>query len=168
MDNPAAQEAAHFRRIQLSKYTFWYTLNAVIPNNSTLPCFIDIDEDADFMIEKITGSCLGPTDLNGVRSLAGATDFDMAGTTAGYADRGLSARITDVGAGRNLTKGFLPLETLLSPGYGLSLFQAYLAKYFARKNSKIQWDIFNRDTAANLFHAVSIVLHGSKYCGEAA
>lgn len=160
------QEAAHFRRVQLNKYGFLYALNVPVANDSTLPAILTIEEDCDFLIEKVTGSAYGPTDVNGIRQLAANTDFDLAGTTAGYADRGLTVRVTDAGAGRVLTSGYVPVETILTPGYGVSMFTPFNFKYWTRRNSKLQLDFRNRDTTAGgYYHFVSIVLHGYKYVG---
>lgn len=159
----AQLEAANFRRIQQSKYAFIYVLNVPVANNTTLPAFLTIEEDADFMVTAITGSVLGPTDVNGARQVTAATIFPLAGTTVGYADRGVMAKVTDAGSGRVLTSSFVPLETILSPGYGLSLDSQYPFKYLILKNSKIQFDLRNRDTTAGYYHFVSIALHGTKY-----
>lgn len=161
-----SQEAAHFRQVQLGKYDYTYVLNISVANNTTLPAILTIEQDADFFIERVTGSCYGPTDVNGVRQLASATDFDMAGTTAGYADRGLMMKITDTGAGRELTNGFVPAELILSPGYSITLHQPYPFRYFALRNTKFRFDLRNRDTAANLFHTISIAVNGFKYVGQ--
>lgn len=161
-----AQEAAHFRSVQVNKYGFFYALNVPVANNTTLPAILTIEEDADFMVEKITGSAYGPTDVNGIRQTASATVFPLAGTTVGYADRGLTVKVTDTGAGRVLTNGFVPVETILTPGYGVAMFTPFLYKNFIRKNSKLQFDLRNRDTTAGgLYHFISIVLHGHKYAG---
>lgn len=164
MDSVAV-EAANFRRIQLNKYSFFYVLNIPVANNNTIPAFLTIEEDADFQVCQITGSAYGPTDSNGVRQTASATDFPLAGTSTGYADRGLTLQLTDTGAGRVLTNGFVPVETFLSPGYGLQFFQPYPFKYWTKRNSSFRFDIRNRDSQANLWHYLSIVLQGYKYTG---
>ena len=167
--DPVQLEAAEFRRIQLTKYRFLYCLNVPVANNTTLPALLTIQEDADFKIEFITGNAYGPTDQAGIRQLAINTDFDLAGTTAGYADRGLVTRITDTGAGRELTSGFVPVEAFLSPGYGIALNEPLPFKYFVRRNSSFRFDIRNRDTTAGgYYHFLSIVLHGIKYAGQPA
>jgi len=164
------QEAAHFRAIQLSKFQFAYVLNISVANNTTIPAYLTIQQDADFKIERITGSCYGPTDENGVRSTNASTIFPLAGTAVpsgaglgAYADRGLLTRITDTGAGRELTSGFIPLETILTPGYGLSKSADFPFTYYTLRNSSFRFDIRNRDTTADLFHFCSIVLSGYKY-----
>ncbi len=160
---PTALEAQNFRRIQQTKYAFIYALNVPVANNTTLPAILTIEEDADFLVHSITGSAYGPTDVNGARQTGTATIFPLAGTTVGFADRGVMARVSDTGAGRLLTSGFVPLETILSPGYGLSLYTPYPFKYLIKRNSKIQFDLRNRDTTAAVYHFVSICLHGTKY-----
>ena len=159
-------EAAYFRRVQVNKYGFLYALNVPVANNGTLAAVLTIEEDADFLVEKFTGSAYGPTDVNGIRQLASATDFDLAGTAAGYADRGLTVKMTDSGSGRVLSNGYVPVETILTPGYGISLFTPFNFKYWIRKSSKILFDFRNRDTTAGgLYHFCSLVLHGYKYVG---
>jgi hypothetical protein len=164
------QEAAHFRQVQLSKYDFTYVLNIAVANNTTLPATLTIEQDADFRIEQITGECYGPCDANGIRSINASTDFPLAGTAVpsgaglgAYADRGLMLKMTDTGAGRELTNGFVPAELILSPGYGIALHQPYPFRYFALRNTKFRFDIRNRDTQASLFHFISIAVNGYKY-----
>ncbi len=163
--DPVTLEAANFRKVQLTKYSFLYALNVPVANNTTLPALLTIEEDADFLVESFTGSCYGPTDVNGARQSGVATIFPLAGTTTGYADRGVMANVTDTGSGRKLTSGFVPLETILSPGYGASpsLQQPYPFKYMIKRSSKLQFDLRNRDTTANYYHFVSIVMKGVKY-----
>ena len=162
--DPNRIQAQHFRQIQMTKYAFIYTLNVPVANNTTLPALLTIEEDADFIVHSFTGSCYGPCDVNGARQTGVATIFPLAGTTTGYADRGVTAKLTDTGAGRTLTSGFVPLEAILSPGYGMSpsLQTLFPFKYTIRRNSKIQFDLRNRDTTANYFHWVSICLQGEK------
>lgn len=162
---PTQIEIENFRRVQVDKYAFMYALNVAVGNNTTIPALLTIEEDADFLVHSITGSAYGPTDVNGVRQASTATIFPLAGTTVGFADRGLMTKITDTGSGRVLTNGWVPLETILTPGYGLSLDTPYPFKYLIRKNSKIQFDLRNRDTTASYYHFTSIVLNGTKYTG---
>ncbi len=158
------EEAAQFKAVQVNKSWFAYNLLAIVANNTTLPAFLTIDQDADIMFHSMTGSAYGPTNSAGVRQVAGATDFPTAGTTTGFADRGVQVNWTDTGAGINLTNGFIPIETLFSPGYsaaGLTMPTPF--KYYAARNTKLKFDLRNRDTQANLFHVVSITLMGYKY-----
>lgn len=157
-------EQIHHREVQKYKYNFTYTVNALVNPSSTLPVFLTIEQDADFLIERITGSVYGPTDANAIPAAAN-TDFPMPGIAAGagFAGRGITLQITDTGAGRTLTNGFVPAELLLTPGYGIQFHLPYPVKYFARRNSKIRFDFRNRDTQANARHNIDIALNGTKY-----
>lgn len=170
MNDNVIQEAAHFRQVQLTKYDFSYVLNVAVANNTTLPAILTIEQDADFLVERITGNAYGPTDVNGLRLVTQPTVFPLAGTSVGFADRGLMIKITDTGAGRELTNGFVPAELLLSPGYGIAMNMPYPFRYYALRNTKFRFDIRNRDTsvgtgdpAPDLFHFISITLNGFKY-----
>lgn len=157
------QEAAYRRIVQKFKYNYSYTVTGIIPVNTTSPIILTIEQDADFWIEKITGSVYGPCALVTGLPGSGATDFDMPGTAAGYAGRGLQVQITDTGAGRELTNGFVPVETILTPGYDIGFFQPYRINYMAKRNSKIRFDFRNRDTQADANQQVDITLNGYKY-----
>lgn len=144
-----AQQQVQNREIQRFKYQFIYTVSAIVAASSTVPQFLTVEQDADFLIERITGSCLGPVDANGLYDAAGLTDFPQPGTTGGaptFAGRGLTINVVDQGAGRDLTQGFVPVENILTPGYDVGMFLPYPFKYFARRNSNIRFDIRNRDT----------------------
>jgi len=155
------QEQQHKRLHQKYKYNYTYQVDGIVNASTTLAVFLTITQDADFMLEKLTGSVLGPVDANGVPQTAGATDFPMPGTTTGFAGRGLSVQITDTGAARDITNGFLPLETILSPGYGVQMYLPYPIRYFARRNSRLRFDFRNQDTQAR--QSVTIALNGYKY-----
>lgn len=157
------QEAAYRRLVQKFKYNYSYTVTGIIAANTTAPLILTIEQDADFYIEKITGSCFGPVALVTGIPGGGATDFDMPGTAAGFAGRGLSVQITDTGAGRELTNGFVPCEDLFTPGYGLGFFQPYRINYMAKRNSKIRFDVRNRDTQTDANQQIDLVLNGYKY-----
>jgi len=157
------QEAAYRRAVQKYKYNYSYTVTGIIPVNTTVPVILAIEQDADFYLEKITGSVYGPCALVTGIPGGGATDYDMPGTAAGFAGRGLSFQITDTGSGRELTNGFVPAETILTPGYALGFFQPYRLKYMIKRNSRIRFDFRNRDTQANANQQVDITLNGYKY-----
>lgn len=170
MNNIVALEARQFSEMQLSKWAFLYVLNVAVDNNTTFPAELRITSDADFHVQSMTGSCYGPCNSNGVRSIDASTDFPLAGTLVpsgaglgAYADRGLMLKISDSGSNRELTSGFVPAETLLSPGYGISKTVEHPFKYWIRKSSTFRFDIRNRDTTAELFHFISITLYGFKY-----
>lgn len=150
------------RTSQKYKYNYTYQVNGLINKATTKPVVLTITQDADFLFEKMTGSCLGPVDENGIPQQAN-TDFPMPGIAIGqgFAGRGLSAQITDTGNARDLTNGFIPLECLLTPGYGTQMYCPYPLKYFATRNSKIKFDFRNQDTQAR--HQVTIAINGYKF-----
>jgi hypothetical protein len=157
-----AHEQVHNRQVQKYKFNYSYSISANVAASATTPFTLAIEQDADFLLEKVTGSCLGPVDANGIPQVAN-TDFPQPGIAvgAGHAGRGLTLRITDTGAGRDLTNGFLAVENTLTPGYGIQMFLPYPLKYFARRNSKLRFDFRNRDTQGR--HQVDITLNGYKF-----
>jgi len=160
--NQVANEQLHNAQVQKYKYNYSYSVSAIIEPSTTSPFILAIEQDADFLIEKMTGACYAPCDTNGI-PVAGSTDFPQPGIAvgAGFAGRGLTVQITDTGSSRNLTSGSIPVEAILSPGYGKQMYLPYPLKYFAARNSKIRFDFMNRDSQAR--HKVDIVLNGYKY-----
>lgn len=156
-------ETKSFRETQKYKYTFVYPLSVAVPNNSNKTGLVTIEQDADFHVLIMTGHVIAPSDVNGVRQLDGETDFPLVGTTTGWAEHGLSVKITDTGAGRELTSGFVSLELLLTPGYREQFWNPYPVKYFARRNTKLKFEFMNRDTKPGLYHFVTLALKGDKY-----
>lgn len=159
------QEAAYRRAVQKNKYNYTYTVTGIIQDNTTASIILTIEQDADFYIEKITGSAYGPVDATTGIPSGADTSFDMPGTAGGYAARGLQVRITDTGAGRELTNGFVPLEIILTPGYDLGFITPYRVNYMAKRNSKLRFDFRNRDTngAGTAHQQVDLALNGYKY-----
>jgi len=161
--NALAQEAAYKRETQKYKYNYTYTVSAIVNPQQTLPVILTIEQDADFYIIQITGSAFGPVNSDGIPS-GGSTDFNMPGTTVGFAGRGLSLALTDTGAGRDLTNGYVPVELILTPGYDIGFHLPYVFKYWARRNSKLKFDFRNRDNLTNdAKHQIDIALNGYKY-----
>lgn len=158
-----AHEQLHNREVQKLKFNYTYHITANVPPATTTAVLLTIDQDADFQIEKMTGSVYGPVDANGIVQAAGATDFRMPGTTTGFAGRGMTVKITDTGSGRDLTSGFIPVELLLAPGYGRAFQNPYPIKYFALRNSKIRFDFRNRDTQSGARQQIDIALNGFKF-----
>lgn len=172
---------------QAARYKFAYPQVVAVPNNGQRQAQVVVDEDADFYAERLTGSCLGPTDQNGVR-LAGQqpaaqnpnvppqpTNFPFIGTTNGFADRGLMVRIFEGGSTLMLTDGYVPVELIFTPGYDPGTFHIpYPFKYYIKRNSKIVFDFINRDqtvpvavagytTPSILYHFAGLSLDGYKY-----
>lgn len=149
------------RITQKYKYNYSYQVNRLVDKATTVPEQLAIEQDADFLFEKITGVAFGPVNEAGIPQQAN-TDFPMPGIAIGqgFAGRGLSVQILDTGSGRELTSGSIPVETLLSPGYGNQLYVPYPIKYFANRNSKIKFIFTNQDTQAR--HSVTVVINGYK------
>ena len=157
-----AQQQVHNRIVQKYKYNYTYKVDGIVAASTTSPENLTITQDADFQFEKITGRAYGPCDDNGIPTQTN-TDFPMPGIAAGqgFAGRGLQMAITDQGAARPLTDGFIPVELMLTPGYGIQMFLPYPVKYFARRNSVIQFDFRNQDTQAQ--QAIDIAINGYKF-----
>lgn len=159
-----AAEQMHNSEVQKYKFNYTYTVSALIEPSTSTPFVLAIEQDADFLFEKITGSAYGPCDENGIPTLTD-TDFPMPGISAGagFAGRGLTVEISDTGSSRDLTRGAVPVELLLSPGYGIQFHLPYPVKYFAARNSKIKFNFTNRDTSSGARHQVDIAINGYKY-----
>jgi hypothetical protein len=157
-----AHQMVNNRLTQKYKYNYTYQVNSLVNAGGSAPKLLSIEQDADFLFEKMTGSCFGPVDENGIPQQAN-TDFPMPGIAIGqgFAGRGLSCQITDTGNGRELTNGNIPLETILTPGYGTQLYTPYPIKYFAARNSKIKFVFTNQDTQAR--QSVTVVINGYKF-----
>jgi len=158
------------------RFPFVYNISKAVPMDSTAVATLTMERDALFLWEHLTGSVVAPADVNGIRQNGTLlTDFPLAGTTPAaasnqYADHGLSVKITDISAGRELTGGFVALETLFTPGY---LEQFYLPlpwHYSCRESTKIRFELTNRDTGFTngkaLYHYVSFALIGHKIAVE--
>ena len=184
------QEQQDLRDKQIARYNYTYPSQVLVPNAGQRQSFVNVDADADFYCERITGSFRGA--VNGTGAAAGIpalataanqnyTSFPMAGTTAipaagtpAFPDRGLQVKITDGGSNLTLTDGYVPVECLFTPGYGVQFNIAFPYKYFIRRTAKLTFDFLNRDLAApaeqvaagGLFHLASVVLNGYKYLGK--
>jgi hypothetical protein len=166
------QEATKLGLLTRFKYSFTYSISVAVKNNDSKTVSLQIEQDADFFIQNITGSIIAPADVNGLRLPAQTSDFPLAGAVnaagalIGFADHGLSVKITDTGAGRTLTNGYIPLELILTPGYREQFDKPYEFKYYADRNSKLKFEFMNRDTKANVgvqaYHYVTIALKGYK------
>jgi hypothetical protein len=151
-----AKEVQHDRELTAMRYNYTYTLSDSIVGQQTLPFFITIEQGTDFSCKWMLGSAFSYDAEND-------TDFPIPnsiGATA-WAGRGLSVQITDTRSGRNLTSGFVTWETLLTPGYGLNFQQPYPFRYHFYRNTKIRFDIRNRDNADRT-HYFEIQLNGFK------
>lgn len=160
-----AAEVDHERKQQAMKW--WYTyvvtdLSDGVGAAASKPVILTIEQGTDFKCCYITGS---------------AFSYDATGTDASmfpipnsagnvlWAGRGLTLRITDTRAGRDLTSGEVPFELIMTPGYGLSFHSPFPLHYWFVRNTKIRFDVRNLDAASgsSRVHYFSIALHGYKY-----
>jgi len=151
-----ANEAQHLRTVQAMKFDYTYGLNDSIVGQTTAAFFITIEQGTDFQGLYLTGSCFSYDAVN-------ATDFPTPNSLGlvDWAARGLSMHVTDMRSGRELVSGFVPMELLLTPGYGINFQHPYPFKYFFLRNSQIRFDIRNRDNA-NRTHEFNIAINGYK------
>lgn len=149
-------EVNHERDMQAMRYSYVYTLSETITGQQTLPFNIQIEQGTDFKSLWLTASCFSYDSEN-------ATDFPVPnglGVTS-WAGRGLSVMITDTRSARTLTSGYVPIELLGTPGYGLNFQQPFPFKYFWYRNTKIRFDVRNRDNADRT-HRFEVALYGYK------
>ncbi len=97
---------------------------------------INVSNDGDFFSETLTGKII-PTNA--------ATDT------------GLLVQIFDDNS--ELTDGYIPLENILSPGYGSQLFFPHKLEHIFERNSKIRFNVQNISAESQ---SVSFVLSGEK------
>jgi len=160
-----AAEVQHERKVQAMKWWYTYVLNDSIDGQGSSPFVITIEQGTDFKCCYLTASVFSYDDQN-------ATSFPVpnSGGLTFWAGRGLTMRITDTRAGRDLTSGDVPFELFATPGYGLNFVKPFPFHYFFLRNSKIRFDIRNLDNVARKEangatsgHVFSIALHGYKY-----
>lgn len=97
---------------------------------------INVSNDGDFFSETLTGKII-PTNA--------ATNT------------GLLVQIFDDNS--ELTDGYIPLENILSPGYGSQLFFPHKLEHIFERNSKIRFNVQNISAESQ---SVSFVLSGEK------
>ena len=150
-------EVMHERKTQAMKWWYTYVLTDSIAGQATLPFVLTIEQGTDFRCCYMTASAFS-------YSASVASDFpwpNSAGLTH-WAMRGLTMKITDTRAGRDLTSGQVPFELFATPGYGTAFVKPFPFHYWIMRNSKIRFDIRNNDIATRT-HSFNIALHGYKY-----
>lgn len=155
-----AQELLHEREVQAMKYDYIYTLSGSVPSAQTLPFNLTIEQGTDFKCLWMTMSAFSFDSDQGEE-----TDFPIpnSGGFLYWAGRGLSVMITDTRSGRQLTSGFVPIELIATPGYGMNFQHPYPLRYLFYRNTKIRFDIRNRETDTDRAnHSFEIALKGFK------
>lgn len=182
------QEALHFRRVQLNQYAHAYHTTVFCPagaattsRNIITRAILEAEEDADVHFTRLSGSCIGPVDSAGQLSAFDVPAFLPPGVTAGRAERGVSMALTNLSTGVSLTSryqdpqtgatlrnDFVPIELLLSPGYGFTFYKPYPFDYFLPRNQKLLFEFRNRDNNAAgegggaFGHRISVCLIGQR------
>lgn len=151
-----ANEVAHQRAMQAQKWNYTYTVSGTVTGQQTQPFVLTIEQGTDFMCKWMTASAFSYDDEND-------TDFPIPNSAgvASWAGRGLSVKITETRSGRELTSGFVAFELLATPGYGLNFQKPFPLPYFFWRNSKIRFDVRNRDNE-DREHSFDIALNGFK------
>lgn len=168
------QEVMHERKVQAMKWWYTYVLTDTIDGQASKPFSITIEQGTDFRCMFMTASMFSYDATAGHES---SFPIPNSAGNAYWAGRGLTMRITDTRAGRDLTSGDVPMELFTTPGYGLSFVKPFPLHYFFLRNSKIRFDIRNLDNADRKdvtipgevpvvytgAHQFNIALHGYKY-----
>lgn len=153
-----AQQLQHEREIQAMKYDFVYTVSGEVTGQQTRPFNLTIEQGTDFKCLWLTASAFSFEGDQG-----DDTDFPIpnSGGFLYWAGRGLSIQVTDTRSGRQLTSGFVPLELIGTPGYGMNFQNPYPLRYLFYRNTKIRFDVRNRDNS-DRSHQFEIALKGFK------
>lgn len=152
-----ASELLHEREVQAMRWQYVYNLSGSIAGQTSQVFNITIEQGTDFLCKWLTGSTFSYDAQN-----ASAFPIPNSEGVTAWAGRGLSVKITDSNSGRELTSGFVPMELLCSPGYGLNFQYPFPLRYLFGRNNKVKFDIRNRD-AATRTHYFEIALIGFKY-----
>lgn len=150
------QQVLQERELQAQRWNYTYTLSDSIAGQVTAPYNITVEQGTDFKCLWLTASAFSYDSEN-------ASSFPVPnslGATA-WAGRGLSVQITDTSSGRELTSGFVAFELLGTPGYGLNFQNPFPLKYFFYRNTKIRFDVRNRDNSDRT-HYFEVALNGYK------
>jgi hypothetical protein len=136
-----------------------------------------IEEDAHFRIDAVTASVYGlvkwDTTKNfqqqsGAKFVTGLTRYPFPGDTDGFAERGVSVKVSDLSKDtRELMSDYTPMEILFPPGYGVHIAEPYLYGYVLEKRHTLRLDFQNRDFTSTAgqdnFHVVKIAFTGRKF-----
>lgn len=151
-----ADTAQHEATQQRIRYKYVYSISDSIIGGQSSQFQIQIEQGTDFRSLFMLGSAFSYDNQN-------ASDFPIpnAGASTAWAGRGLSVRIVDTRTSRTLTAGYVPFETLFTPGYGLNYQKPLDWRYYFLRNTILRFDIENADNA-NRTHQFSIALIGYK------
>lgn len=146
----------HKKDVQTFRKMHWYTVDGELAGQESAPYFITTDQGFAFDCRYATGHAFSYDSDAG-----NATDFpapNFAGSTE-WAGDGLSVSIKHSNDGTDFMNGSIPFKLLFAPGYSLSFQNALPFEYIFPGNSKIKFDMTNRDNE-NRTHQFAIVLGG--------
>jgi hypothetical protein len=149
-------QAKYERERQKMQYPFIYSISGSLVGQASYVHTLNIEAGSDFRVMCATGRFYSYSAQN-------ASTFPMPLSTnpAYWAARGLVVQVTDGGSGNDLTAGFLPVELLFSPGYGLNFMAPLNWRPYFKRNSTVRFTFQNRD-AATRTHSYDIALIGDK------
>lgn len=152
--NAVDQQVQHDRDQQVVRWNYTYYIAGTVSAGATQPFNLTIEQGTDFKQNYLTGSAFAYNTETG-------SSFPMpnASGLTSWAARGLSVMITDTRSGRTLTSGYIPFELIMTPGYGMNFQHPMPFRYFWYRNTKVQFDIRNRDGIDQDF---AIALNGFK------
>lgn len=149
-------QVAHEREAQKQRWIYNYHVTGSVIGGQTGVFEIPIEQGTDFQCRWMTGNAFS-------YASSPATDFPMPNSVGSteWAGDGLSVNIVETRTGKTLTDGFVAFKDLFTPGYGLNFQYPFPWKHFFYRNSKIRFDVRNRDNGQRT-HTFSITLNGYK------
>jgi hypothetical protein len=150
----------HDREMQAMRWQYVYQVSGTVVGQQTAVNTLTTEAGTSFMCRWITMSAFSYDSGND-------SSFPVPNSagSAAWAGRGLSVQITDSKSGRELTSGFVAMELIGTPGYGMNFQHPFPFRYLFYPNSKLRFDIRNRD-AATRTHYYDIALTGFKILQE--
>jgi hypothetical protein len=99
--------------------------------------------------------------------MMGGLSMDISNYSTGVT---LTGRYQDPQVGAVLRNDFIPVQNLLTPGYGFTFYKPYPFEYFLPRNQKMLFQFRNRDRVrtpngasdSDYFHRVTICLIGQR------
>ena len=145
---------------QAMQFNYSYFVTGTVASQATTPFSIVIEQGTDFKCNLMLGSAYSYDGTAGHETVFPTPN--TVGSLA-WACRGLSVRITDTRQGRELTSGFVPFETLFTPGYGMTFVKPLDFRYLFLRNSTIRFEVSNAETnVSRAAQSFAIVLNGYK------
>lgn len=147
-------QVKHKENLQTFRKMHWYVVDGSLEGQGASPFFITTDQGYAFDCKYATGKAFSYDAVN-------PTDFPCpnGGALTDWACDGLSVRISHSREGVDFSNGAIPFPLLFAPGYSISFQNALPFEYIFPGNSKIKFDMTNRDNVDRT-HTFAIVLGG--------